>query len=321
MNYQVIQIHSAQVRCQKNRRSGLLSVRKKVRPAPFEYIAPRSAEEAVEKLAARAGDARLLAGGQSLIPLMNLRMARPAALIDLGRCPELAYARREGDWIAVGPMTRQAEAERSAVVRAHCALLAKALPLIGPPPVRNRGTVGGTLAHADRVAELSAVALALGAEIVAQSPRGRRAIAAREFFVADLTTALAPDEMLREVRFPVDRAGSVAGFSEATIRHHDLMLLGVAAHVELANGRCVAVRLAVAGGHSVPQRLARIEAELVRAGKLDSAVVREAAALGAADIELQGDGYATERYRRHILPGLVERAVAQAMARGKDNAD
>ena len=285
-----------------------------MRPAPFEYIAPRSAEEAIDKLAARAGEARLLAGGQSLVPLLNLRMARPAALIDLGRCPELAYARREGDWIVFGPMMRHADVERSELVQAHCSLLAKALPFLGPPPVRSRGTIGGTLAHADRLAELPAVALALGAEMIAQSPKGRRTIAAQDFFVADLTTALAPDEMLREVRFPVDRAGSVAGFAEATIRHHDLMLLGVAAHLELANGRCVAARLAVAGGHSVPQRLGAAERELVRTGKVD------ADALGEG-VELQGDGYASEAYRRRILPGLVERAVAQALATGKPNAD
>ena len=285
-----------------------------MRPAPFEYIAPRSAEEAVEKLAARAGEARLLAGGQSLVPLLNLRMARPAALIDLGRCPELAYARREGDWIALGPMTRHADAECSAMVQAHCALLAAALPFLGPAPVRNRGTVGGTLAHADRLAELPAVALALGAEMIAQSPKGRRTIAAQDFFVADLTTALAPHEMLREVRFPVDPAGSVAGFAEATIRHHDLMLLGVAAHLQVANGRCIAARLTVAGGHSIPQRLIAAEKELVRTGKVDPAALRES-------VELQGDGYASEAYRRRILPGLVERAVAQALATGKPNVD
>jgi carbon-monoxide dehydrogenase medium subunit len=277
-------------------------------------MAPRSAEEALEQLAARAGDARLLAGGQSLVPLLNLRMARPAALIDLGRCAELAYARREGDWIAFGPMMRQADAERSALVRAHCALLAKALPLVGPPPVRSRGTLGGTLAHADRVAELPAVALALDAQMIAQGPRGRRTIAAQDFFLADLTTALAPDEMLREVRFPVDRSGSVAGFAEATIRHHDLMLLGVAAHLELANGRCIGARLAVAGGHSVPQRLLAAETELVRTGKVDADALREG-------VELQADGFATEHYRRRILPALAERAVAEAMAMGKPNAD
>lgn len=298
-----------------------------MRPAPFEYIAPRSAEEAVHKLAERAGDARLLAGGQSLIPLLNLRMARPAALIDLGRCPELAYVRQESSWISFGPMTRQADAEQSALVREHCPLVAKALPYLGPPPTRSRGTVCGTLAHADRLAELPAVAVALGAEMIAQGPKGKRTIVARDFFVGDLTTALAPDEMLREVRFPVETRASGCGFVEATIRHHDLMLLGVAARLEFsgeergAGGRCVAAQLTVVGGYSVPQRLAQAESHLARTGMLDDAAIGEAARLSVEDVALQGDTYATERYRRRILPALVERAVREALATRKVNAD
>jgi carbon-monoxide dehydrogenase medium subunit len=293
-----------------------------VRPAPFEYIAPRCAEEAVAKLAEHAGDARLLAGGQSLIPLLNLRMARPAALIDLGRCPDLAYVHREGDWISFGPMARQADAEGSPLVRQHCPLLAKALPYLGPPPTRNRGTVCGTLAHADRLAELPAVAVALGAEMIAQGPKGKRTIMARDFFVADLTTKLAPDEMLREVRFPVETRASGCGFAEATIRHHDLMLLGVAARLEFGTGeRCMAAQLAVVGGYAVPQRLAQAESHLARAGNLDDAAIGEAARLSVEDVALQGDTYATERYRRRILPALVERAVREALATRKSNAD
>jgi carbon-monoxide dehydrogenase medium subunit len=292
-----------------------------VRPAPFEYIAPRSAEEAVERLSQRAGDARLLAGGQSLIPLLNLRMARPAALIDLGRCSELAYVRRDGAWLAFGPMTRQADAENSALVREHCPLLAKALPYLGPPPTRNRGTVGGTLAHADRLAELPAVAAVLGAEMIAQGPKGRRSIAARDFFVSDLTNALAPDEMLREVRFPVEARASGCAFVEATIRHHDLMLLGVAARLEFSGERCVAVQLAVVGGYSIPQRLSRTESSLAGAGLPEEQAIAEAARLSVESVELQDDTYATERYRRRILPGLVERAVREALATRKSNAD
>lgn len=275
----------------------------------------------MEKLAAHAGEARLLAGGQSLIPLLNLRMARPAALIDLGRCPNLAYVRHDEAWISFGSMTRQADAEHSALVRQHCPLLAKALPYLGPPPARNRGTVCGTLAHADRLAELPAVAVALGAEMIAQGPKGRRTIVAREFFVGDLTTALAPDEMLREVRFPVERGESGCAFVEATIRHHDLMLLGVAARLEFVTGRCAAAQLAVVGGYPVPQRLVPAEAHLARAGNLDDAAIAEAARLSVEDVGLQDDTYATERYRRRILPGLVERALREALASRKSNAD
>lgn len=174
-----------------------------MRPIPFTYLVPRSVEEVIAQLASYGGDARLLAGGQSLIPLLNFRVSRPAALVDLGRCPELAYLQREGDWLVSGPMTRQATAEHSALVQENCPLLVKALRYLGPPTIRNRGTIGGTLAHADRVAELSGVALALGAEFVAQGPSGRRVISAENFFVGDLTNALNPDEMLREIRFPI----------------------------------------------------------------------------------------------------------------------
>ena len=279
-----------------------------MRPAPFEYLAPRSPEEAVDWLARRAGDARLLAGGQSLIPLLNLRMARPAALVDLGRCPDLAYIRREGSWISIGPMTRQAAAESSELVRKSCPLLAKALPYLGPPATRNRGTVCGTLAHADRLAELPAVAVALGAEMIAQGQRGRRTIPAREFFVADLTNSLAPDEMLREVRFPADDGASGCAFVEATIRHHDLMLLGVAARIEFTSDkRCRAAQVTVVGGYSVPQRLSQSESVLAQGGTME-----EAARASLKDVELQDDTHATAHYRRRILPGLVERALREA---------
>ena len=283
-----------------------------MRPAPFEYLAPRSPEDAVARLAEYKGEARLLAGGQSLVPLLNLRMARPAALIDLGRCKDLAYLRRQDGWLAFGPMARQMDAEHSELVREHCALLFRALPYLGPPATRTRGTVCGTLAHADRLAELPAVAVALGAEITALGPNGERTIAARDFFVGDLTTALAPDEMLREVRFPVDKGETGAGFAEATIRHHDLMLLGVAARLEFASGKCRAAQLAVVGGYSVPQRLTRSEA-LLGGSVLSDTVIAQAAKVAGEGIELQDDTYATERYRRRILPALVDRAIRQAL--------
>lgn len=194
-----------------------------MRPAPFEYIAPRSPEDAVARLAEYQGEARFLAGGQSLVPLLNLRMARPAALIDLGRCKDLEYIRRADGWLAFGPMTRQIDAEHSDLVREHCPLLACALPY-------------------------------LGAQIRALGPGGERNIPASGLFVGDLTTSLAPGEMLREVRFPVDRGETGAGFAEATIRHHDLMLVGVAARLEFHSGKCRAAQLAVVGGYSVPQQ-------------------------------------------------------------------
>jgi len=284
-----------------------------MRPVSFTYLAPDSAEEALAQLASYAGNARLLAGGQSLIPLLNLRISRPAALVDLGRCSELAYLRREGDWLASGPMTRQVMAEHAALVRENCPLLGKALRHLGPPAVRNRATIGGTLAHADRVAELPGVALALGAEFIAQGPGGRRVIPAEKFFRGDLTNALDPDEMLREIRFPTAPPSSGSAFVEACNRHHDLMLVGIAAQLEFGvDGSCSAARIAAAGVQSTPVRLRQTEARLVRAGQLDEAAILEAARLSLEDVEPEGDLHASAAYRRRVMVGLVERALRQA---------
>ena len=254
-----------------------------MKPAPFKYIAARSAEQAVAGLAAWQGSARLLAGGQSLIPLMNLRMARPAALIDLGTCEGLSYLRREGDWIAVGPMTLQAAVEHSPLIHECCPLVAKTMRYLGSPTIRNRGTIGGTLAHADRVAELPGVAVALRAQMIAQGPGGRRrTIPAEAFYVADLTTALQPDEMLREIRFPVAAKAHRCAFVEASNRHHDLATVGVAVSIEADTTRIVAI-----GIGPTPVLL-------------------------DGEAEAEGDFHASAEYRRRVLQGLVKRALAEA---------
>ena len=284
-----------------------------MKPAPFDYVAPASAEEAVERLARYAGDARLLAGGQSLIALMNLRIARPAALIDLGRCPDLVYLREEVGWVVFGAMTRQATAEQSELVRERVPLIARTMPYLGHPTIRNRGTIGGTLAHADRVAELPGTAVALGAELVAQGPNGRRTIPAEQFFVGDLTTSLAPDEMLREARFPVAPANARCAFVEASNRHHDLAIVGIAAQLDLgADGGCKAARIAAIGVGPTPARLRRAEARLT-AGRVDHDAIREAAELALEDAPAEGDLYASSAYRRRVTVGLVERALREAV--------
>jgi carbon-monoxide dehydrogenase medium subunit len=284
-----------------------------MKPAPFEYVAPASDEEALAALASYAGDARLLAGGQSLIPLLNLRMARPAALIDLGRCAGLDYIRVEDGALVFGPMTRQSAAERSGLVQQCAPLIAQAMPYLGHPTIRNRGTIGGTLAHADRVAELPGVAVALGAEMVALGPGGRRTIAAQDFYLGDLTNALQPDEMLREIRFPVSTPGSRSAFVEAGNRHHDLAIVGIAAQLELdAQGRCSKARIVAIGIAGAPARLERAEQRLA-GSLLDDEVLGEAARACLEGIEPEGDTYASAAYRRHVTPGLVERALRQAL--------
>ena len=289
-----------------------------MKPAPFDYLAPRSAEEAIEHLAQYGGDARLLAGGQSLIALLNLRLARPAALIDLGCCAELDYLRREGQWLVIGPMTRQTTAEHSPLVREHCQLMARAMPFVGPPVIRNRGTIGGTLAHADRVAELPGVALALDASFIAQGPKGKRSIAATDFFVDDLTTALAADEMLREVRFPISAPTSRSAFVEASNRHHDLAIVGIALQLdEVIEGRCAGARIAAVGLGAAPVRLSEAERRLTE-GRINDSTIADAAAMSLEGIEPDDDLHAAAEYRRMVTPRLVERALRMALAEGPE---
>src|SRR5947207_11801144 len=168
-----------------------------MKPPAFRYFAPTTIDEVVRLLGEHGADARVLAGGQSLVPLMNLRIVRPAALIDLNRCPGLDYIERRGSRVAIGAMTRQIDAMNSAVIRENCPLVSQALAHTGPVAVRSRATVGGTLAHADRVAELPAVAVALDAVLVIEGINGRREVAATDFFLGDLTTAIEPGEFLR----------------------------------------------------------------------------------------------------------------------------
>ena len=199
-----------------------------VKPPPFDYLAPSSLDEALAFRAEHGGDGTVLAGGQSLMPLLNLRMAYPATVIDLGHVEELAGIHSVDGGVAIRAMTRQRDAERSDLALERCPLLVQALRHVGHVTIRNRGTVGGSLAHADPAAELPAVALALGAQLVARSVRGERTIAADDFFLGFLTTALEPDELLVEVRFPsVGGAGRVgSSFLEIARRHGDFALVG-----------------------------------------------------------------------------------------------
>jgi CO/xanthine dehydrogenase FAD-binding subunit len=276
-----------------------------MKPVRFEYVAPKSDNAAIEALVRYDGNARLLAGGQSLVPLLNLRLARPDALIDLGRCPGLTDLHRDGDHLVCGPMCRQIDVERSPLVAECCPLIARTMPFLGPPATRNRGTIGGTLAHADRIAELPGVAVALEADLIAKGPNGTRAIAAEDFFIADLTTGLEPDEMLREIRFPVSAPHSRSAF------------VGIAVHLEFANGdTCTKARLVGVGVGPTPVRLAGAERVLVGSA-IDGAAIDAASAASASDFEPEGDLYASEEYRRRVTPPMVARALRQALGMGQ----
>ena len=284
-----------------------------MKPAPFEYHAPRTLPEVLERLAQVGDDARLLAGGQSLVPSMNLRLARPAVLIDLNRVRELDYIRAADGALAIGALVRQRVAERSDAVRRSAPLLAQALPFIGHPTIRNRGTVGGSLAHADPAAELPGVAAALDADLVIASARGRRVVKPSEFFVSYLTTALQPDEVLVEVRLPAAGPGTRSAFVELARRHGDFALVGVALALELDDARaCRTARVALVGVGPGPVRAA--QAERCLAGRVVTGVVaREAAECAAKEIDPPADLHATSHYRRRLAAALVEDAIRQAL--------
>ena len=287
-----------------------------MKPAKFKYIAANSPEEVVDHLASYQGEARCLSGGQSLLPLMNFRLIRPEALIDLNRCPGLDYLRREDGQLVIGPMTRQFTVEYSDLVKSCCPLISNTMVYVGSPTIRNRGTIGGTLAHADRTAELPAVAVALEAELIALGPKGTRRIPAADFFRGDLSTDLRTDEMLREIRFPVSPNGSLSAFTEATNRHHDLALIGVAVYLEIEDNRTVVkARIVCNGMGPSPIRLKRAEQRLCGNGA-DTDAIYDAAQLSLDGVEPEGDIHASADYRSAVLPRLVARALQQAVADG-----
>lgn len=285
-----------------------------MKPARFDYHSPSTPAEAVEILAHYEGDARLLAGGQSLVPLLNFRVLTPSALIDLNRCAGLDTIRLDADRLVFGTMVRQAAAENSELVKRYCPLIGVTMPFLGSRTIRNRGTIGGTLAHADRSAELPAVAVALGATMVIDGPRGQYQVPAQDFYLGDLSTVLEPEEMLREIHFPIAPDGHRYAFVEASNRHHDTALVGVAVNLTMAEDRCVQAAIAVIGVTAPPQRLSAVEDQL-RNNAIDPQICRVASQASIEGIEIEGDLNAPAEYRRQILPGLVERALNEAMNR------
>jgi len=287
-----------------------------VKPPAFEYVAVASTEEAVAQLAAHGDDARLLAGGQSLMPILNMRLATPGRLVDLNRVGALSYIVERRGGVAIGAMTRQRTAERSELVATAVPLLAEALPWVGHTAIRNRGTIGGSLAHADPAAELPAVAVCLDARFTVRGEAGERTLAAREFFRGYLTTALAPTELLTEVWFPSALLGSGAAWIEFACRHGDYALVGVAAVVTLEGSTVRRASLAVTGVDGVPVRA--IDAERLLIGAPLSAESMAAAAESVRrPLEPQDDIHATAAYRRHLAGILTVRALTRAGDRAR----
>jgi len=288
-----------------------------VKPPPFEYAAPATLDEAVGLLTEHAeAEPRVLAGGQSLIPLMNFRLAKPGFLVDLRNVAGLSGIRREGDVLAIGAMTTMSELERSPEVAVAAPLLAEAIGLIAHTPVRNRGTIGGSLAHADPAAELPAVALASDAELVAAGPGGSRTIPAAQFLRGPFSTALAPDEILTEVRLPVWPGGHA--YVEFSRIHATFAVVGVAALAELDGGRIRRAALAVTGVAPTAIRATAAEQALAGADAADPAVAAAAARAGAAGLTPVGDLHASGPTRAGLARTYLRRATELAITRARN---
>lgn len=270
-------------------------------PAPFDYKRASSAEEAISLVVEHGDEAKLLAGGHSLLPLMKLRLAQPAVLVDIGRLKDLSYVRDEGGHVAIGALTRHMDVETSPLLKQHVPLLAHAAGHVGDAQVRHRGTIGGSIAHADPASDLPATTLALGATYVVQGPGGRREVAARDFFTGFLESALAPDEMLVEVKVP-KITGAGWSFQKFNRRAQDWAIVGVAAW---RRGTDSGVALVNMG--STPVLATGVSAALAKGASVD-----DAAALAADEADPQADMNASVEYRTHLAKVLVRRALEEA---------
>ncbi len=290
-----------------------------MKPASFRRLVPTTVPEAIKMMGDHAPDARLLAGGQSLVPMMNFRLARPAVLVDLNCIPDLSYIDDCGDLLAIGAMTRERTIENSDLVRTACPLVHDATLNIAHLPIRSRGTIGGSISNADPAAEYPATMLALDAVLVVQSVRGERQIAAVDFFDGVLTTTLEPDEILTEIRIPKAPANSGAAFVEISRRHGDFALAGVAAQVTLGSGKIAEVKLAACGVGPGPVRLHDAE-DMIRGAELTEDVLSKASESASAAADPDGDIHATAAYRRKLAGVMTVRAVQKAADRAGDKA-
>jgi carbon-monoxide dehydrogenase medium subunit len=280
----------------------------------FEYYRATSVAEAIELLKAHPG-ARLLAGGHSLLPQMKLRVAQPPALVDIGRLPELSGITLDGDTLRIGATTTHATVAASAVVREHCPILAEAASIIGDQQVRNRGTIGGSVAHADPAADLPTVIVALGGTLTATGANGERDIPTGECFVDLFTTALAEGEVLTRINLPAYGAGTGGAYEKHRHPASGYAVVGVAAIIMASEGRCTGARVAIGGAQVTPVRAAATEAAL-DGQALDAATIAAAAAAAAESItDPLSDHYASGEYRRHLATVLAKRAITKAAER------
>ncbi len=284
-------------------------------PAAFDYHPATSVDEAIALLQQYGDEAKLLAGGHSLLPTMKLRLAQPGHLIDLGRISGLSYIREDGGVVAVGAMTRYVDIERSEVLKKHFALLPEGVAQIGDAQVRNRGTIGGSIAHSDPAADTPGIVLALKADIVAKGPNGVRTIKADDFFMDLFQTALQPDEVITEIRFPKPPVHTGSAYMKLANKASHYAVVGCAAVVTLdGNGTCTSASVVITGASVKPTRASAVEAGLV-GKKLDEATIANAASHAADGLELVSDIHGSQEYRAQMATVLARRVVARAAER------
>jgi len=285
-------------------------------PPAFDYAVPKTLNEAVALLGQNP-EAKILAGGHSLIPMMKFRLASPALLVDLNRLAGLAYLREEGGWLKIGAMTREADLDRSDLIHKKYPLLADTAKTIADPVVRNMATVGGNLAHADPANDHPATMLAYGAQVVATGPKGERVVPIDQFFKGPFETVLAHDEILTEIRIPVPKPKSGGAYMKVERKVGDFATAAVAAQVTLgANGNCESVGIGLTNVGLTPIMAAKAE-EALRGKKPDDANIRAAAQLAADAAQPSGDQRGSEEYKRSLVKTLAVRALRKAVERAK----
>jgi aerobic carbon-monoxide dehydrogenase medium subunit len=280
-------------------------------PLAFDYEVAESVDHAIELLGQHGDEAKLLAGGHSLLPIMKLRLAAPTVLVDLGRIDDLNYVRDEGDHLAIGAMTRHCDIERDSTLQEHCGLVSYTASLVGDPQVRHRGTIGGSVSHGDAASDLPSALLALEATFVIKGPGGERAVAAGDFFEDYLQTTLAPDEVLTEIRVP-KLNGAGWSYKKFNRRAQDWAVVGVAAVVERSNGSIGSARIGLTNMGSTPLRATAAENALSGA---DTSSVAEATSSADEGTSPSSDIAASAEYRRHLARVLSRRAVEEALSR------
>jgi len=290
-----------------------------MKPASFDYVRAESAEHAVQALAAAGGDGKVIAGGQSLMPMMNFRLVKPSVLVDINRIPGLDAVQMRGDRIVLGALVRHRMTATDMLIQKHIPVLHHAMKHVAHLTVRNRGTFCGSVCHADPAAEMPMMSLLLNGAVHIVSPCGERTLAARDFFVGSLVTALEPDELVTEIEINTLPAGTGWGFEEFARRHGDYALAAVAVTMQRRDGVASDVRIGHMVGGEMPMRAPQIEA-MLEVREIDAALLDEAIDALRASLEPNSDLNASADYRRHLAGVLARRAISDAWARAEKGA-